>query len=92
MSTTTSDIAAGELVWQPIKTAPFREVVWVRNPVMDEPILATRGYVTERGVHPDDTFFTTAYTPHQYFPTPAGRLCCPTEWAKRTAPSQIKEG
>lgn len=70
------------LVWKPIESAPYQRVVWVRNPQMDEPCKATRGYVHNGMVHPDQSFFTTVYTPHRFFPTPAGKLCCPVEWAE----------
>jgi len=66
--------------WQPIETAPFQIVIEIRNPQMDEPCLATLGYVHNGAVHPDTTFCTTVYTPHRFFPTPSGRLACPTEW------------
>jgi hypothetical protein len=66
--------------WKPIETAPWQKVVLVRNDQMEKPIRATRGYVTETGVHPDSTFFTSVYTPDKYFPDPAGRLVCPTVW------------
>lgn len=68
--------------WKPINTAPYQQVVWVRNPQMKEPLKATRGYMTELGVHPDDTFFTSVFTNDKFFPYPAGRLVCPTEWAE----------
>ena len=66
--------------WRPIETAPWQTVVLVKNEVMKKPIRATRGYLTEKGVHPDNTFFTSVYTPDKFFPTPAGRLVCPTVW------------
>lgn len=66
--------------WRKIDSCPWQKVVWVRNKQMEEPILATRGYVTNAGVHPDNSFFTSVFTPHRFFPTPAGRLVCPTEW------------
>lgn len=70
--------------WQPIVTAPWQTVVEVRNPAMKSPVLATRGYQTERGIHPDDTFFTSVHTPDAsgfgIFDMPAGALVCPTEW------------
>jgi hypothetical protein len=75
--------------WKPIKTAPFGEVIEVRNPVAEKPWLATRGYVHNGMVHKDSTFCTTVYTPDPFFPTFAGNLCCPTEWrlpAKTSAP------
>jgi len=66
--------------WKPVVSAPYQRVLEVRNEQMDEPCLATRGYVYNGAVHPNTTFFTTVYTPHRFFPTPAGQLCCPTEW------------
>lgn len=67
--------------WQPIDSAPYGRVLWVRNPQMEEPCKATRGYVYNGMVHENQSFFTTVYTTHRFFPTPAGKLCCPTEWA-----------
>ena len=67
--------------WQPIETAPWQTVILVRNSMMEKPVRATRGYYVEgRGVHPDDTFFTTVYTPDRFFPTPGGNLVCPEQW------------
>lgn len=66
--------------WRPIKTAPWQTVIKVRNPQMQEPCLATRGYSHNGMVHPNNTFCTTVFTPREFFPTPAGQLCCPTEW------------
>lgn len=66
--------------WKPIAECPWQTIVEVRNPQMDEPVLATRGYSTEIGVHPDTTFCTTVFTQHEFHPTPAGRLVCPTEF------------
>ncbi|MDR6511506.1 hypothetical protein J2792_002378 [Novosphingobium capsulatum] len=60
------------LDWNPVKTAPWEKVVWVRNPAMNEPVLATRGYAHNGVVRRDSTLFTT----------PAGWLCLPTEWAE----------
>lgn len=84
--------------WQPISTAPWQTVVEIRNPVMESPVLATRGYQTAQGMHPDDTFFTTIFTPDPSgfgcFVTPAGQLACPTEWrhpqAAQRTPAQIE--
>ena len=73
-----------ERPWKPIKSAPFQTVVEVRNPAMDQPVLATRGYMTERGMHSDTTFFTSVYTPDKsgfgILAMQAGCLVCPTEW------------
>jgi len=66
--------------WKPIESAPYGEVVEVRNELMEEPCRATRGYIWNGKVHANQNFFTSVYTPHQYFPTPAGQLVCPTEW------------
>lgn len=67
--------------WKSIKTMPFQKVCLVKNPMMENPVLATRGYATENGVHPDNTFCTTVFTPHKFFSTPAGNLVCPDSWA-----------
>lgn len=74
--------------WRPIKSAPWQTVIEVRNPQMDHPCLATRGYMHNGMVHPNDTFCTTVFTPDPdgLFPTPSGQLACPTEW--RPAPEQ----
>jgi hypothetical protein len=69
-----------DIDWRPIKTAPFQTVIEVRNPQMQEPCLATRGYAHDGMVHPDTTFCTSVFTPHEFFPRPAGNLVCPTEW------------
>jgi len=70
------------LEWKPIESAPFQKVVWVRNSLMEKPCKATRGYMTETGIHPDMSFFTTVYTSDRFFPIPAGNLVCPDEWAE----------
>lgn len=66
--------------WKPVKSCPWQTVVEVKNDQMDKPCLATRGYVYNGRVHPNQEFFTTVYTPDRFFPTPAGQLCCPTHW------------
>lgn len=68
--------------WQPIETAPWQTVVEVRNPLMEHPVLATRGYTVNGAVRPNQGFFTTVFTPdpNGMFPMAAGRLCIPTEW------------
>lgn len=71
-----------DLEWDSdISKAPYQTVLWVQNEQMDEPVKATRGYATARGVHKDQTFFTSVYTPHKFFPTRSGDLVCPTKWA-----------
>jgi hypothetical protein len=66
--------------WKPAATAPYMTVVWVKNEQMDEPVLATRGYLVDGMVHENQEFFTSVYTPGDGFSFPSGRLVCPTEW------------
>lgn len=63
-----------------IKTAPFMKILEVTNEQMDEPCLATRGYISNGMVNGDLNLFTTVYTPRKYWATPGGNLCCPTKW------------
>lgn len=76
--------------WKPMKVAPYQQVIEVRNPQMDKPVLATRGYATEAGVHPNDTYCTSVFTPetNDWESCPAGRLVCPTEWREAPAETQ----
>lgn len=64
--------------WQTIETAPYMEKIEVKNELMDTPLIATRGYVVNGMVHPNQTYCT--YT------TEYGRveLCCPTQWRPLT--------
>lgn len=89
-----SDTLSIQEDWQPIETAPFQTVVEVRNPQMSRPCLATRGYMTDIGVHPDDTFCTSVFTPDPdgFFPTPSGHLVCPTEWREAVLSDSPVEG
>ena len=73
--------------WHPVESAPYGKTLLVRNDLMDRPVRATRGYVFNGAVHPDQTFFTSVYTPDEFFPFPAGKLVCPTEWAELEATS-----
>ena len=68
--------------WKPISDAPYGKTILVRNKQMDKPVRATRGYVHNGSVHPDQSFCTSVYTPGQFFPFPAGKLVCPDEWAE----------
>lgn len=68
--------------WRPAATAPWKTVMWVRNPAMKRPVKAVRGYAPDGIVNPDTSLFTTTFTNERYFPTPAGRLACPTEWTE----------
>lgn len=69
--------------WKPIKSCPWQTVVQVRNPQMQKPVLATRGFADEHGVHPDNEFFTSVFTPHQFDPFPSGKLVIPTQWKEQ---------
>ena len=73
--------------WKPIKGAPYQTVIEVRNSLMEKPVRATRGFMTEIGVHPDDTFCTSVFTPDEFFPYPAGQLVCATEFRLIEEPS-----
>lgn len=67
--------------WKPISEAPYGKTILVRNKMMEKPVRATRGYVLNGAVHPDQTFCTSVYTPDPpFFPFPAGKLVCPDEW------------
>lgn len=66
--------------WKPIDECPWQTIVEVRNELMEKPVRATRGYMTEIGVHPDSTFCTSVYTPDEFFPVGPGKLVCPTEF------------
>ena len=66
--------------WKAIEDCPYQTVVEVRNEMMERPCRATRGYMTELGMHPNNTFFTSVYTPDGFFSVPAGQLVCPTEY------------
>lgn len=56
--------------WKPAKSAPWGEVIEVRNEQVTDPWLATRGYAPNGVVNPDRMLFTSV----------DGHLCCPTEW------------
>jgi len=66
--------------WKLIDSAPWQTTVLVKNDQMERPVLATRGYTTPTGVHPERSFFTSVYTPDRFFPMPAGQLIIPTAW------------
>ena len=66
--------------WRPIESAPWQEVVWVRNNLMENPVKATRGYAAESGVCADTSLFTTVLTRTKFDVFPPGDLCCPTQW------------
>lgn len=87
----TDTLSQSGLNWQPIETCPWQTVVYVRNEQMDFPVKATRGYADpETGiVSGDPNLFTTHFTPDPdgFFPVPAGRLACPTEWAPCEEPT-----
>jgi hypothetical protein len=56
--------------WHPVETAPWQTLVEVRNELMDEPCVASRGFVYKGMVHPNQNYFSTR----------SGHLVCPTEW------------
>lgn len=62
-----------------LDACPYQTVVEVMNDCMEEPVRATRGHVTETGVHPNQHFFTTVFTPG-LFGTMGGGLACPNRW------------
>ncbi len=67
--------------WQPIDTAPYMQIIEVKNDSMSEPVKATRGYVIHNMVHPDQTFCTSVFTQSEnQGPTYAGQLICPNVW------------
>jgi len=79
--------------WQSISKMPWQKVCWVKNDLMKDPILATRGFSDERGVHPDRTFCTSVFTPQEFGAFPSGKLVCPTAWkAKQVRPGESMEG
>lgn len=72
------------LEWRPVETAPWQQVIWVKNDLMEHPVKATRGYTYNGAVCEDGKLFTSVYTPDPegFFPTPSGQLVCPTQWAE----------
>lgn len=66
--------------WQDIDSAPYGEVVLVRNSQMEDPVKATRGYVVNGAVHENQYFFTSVFTECGPLPFPSGRLIIPDEW------------
>ena len=68
--------------WQPMETAPYQTVIEVRNSTMKEPVQATRGYNTEAGVHPDQSFCTSVLTMGEdgLLLMPSGNLICADKW------------
>jgi hypothetical protein len=83
----TDQIDHTKLDWKPIETAPYQKVIALRNHVMKDPafVLGTRGFATGRGIHPNQSFCTTVYSPDprgSIFSFPAGKLMCADEWAE----------
>ena len=68
--------------WLPIETAPKDgTIIEVRNSCMDEPCRASWGeYRPPYNTNLTKIDWRTEFTPHKFFPTPAGRLVCPEEW------------
>ena len=67
--------------WKPIESAPYQKEILVRNPQMHESELATRGYVTELGVHPNQSYCTG-------LGWSGSRLICATEWRLPDPPEE----
>lgn len=60
--------------------APYGEVLEVTNDLMDEPVLATRGYCLSDGtVHADQSFFTGLGS----WCSKPGQLVIPNRWRKK---------
>lgn len=71
-----------EREWLPAETAPYKKVIWVRNSLMERPVKALRGFAPDGVVNPDASLFTSLFTNDRFFPTPGGRLVCPTQWTE----------
>lgn len=71
------------MTWRPIETAPYQQVIEVRNSVMKnrgDSVLATRGYAADSGVCAEPGYCTSIYTPDEFGGFPGGRLVCAEEW------------
>ena len=70
--------------WQTdITQAPYQKPLWVKNSLMDRPLLGTRGYAKNGVVYPDQSLFTVMADPlagDSLFRHRRGGLVCPTEW------------
>lgn len=52
----------------------------VKNELMERPVIATRGYVSNGMVNPDPTLFTLVKDTDTFMPMQKGQLVCPTHW------------
>ena len=70
--------------WQTdITQAPYQKPLWVKNSLMDHPLIGTRGYANDGVVYPDQSLFTVMADPlagDSLFRHRRGGLVCPTEW------------
>ena len=70
--------------WQTdITQSPYQKPLWVKNSLMDRPLLGTRGYAKNGVVCPDQSLFTVMADPlagDSLFRHRRGGLVCPTEW------------
>ena len=70
--------------WQTdITQSPYQKPLWVKNSLMDRPLLGTRGYAKNGVVCPDQSLFTVMTDPlagDSLFRHRRGGLVCPTEW------------
>ena len=70
--------------WQTdITQSPYQKPLWVKNSLMDRPLLGTRGYAKNGVVYPDQSLFTVMADPlagDSLFRHRRGGLVCPTEW------------
>ena len=70
--------------WQTdITQSPYQKPLWVKNSLMDRPLLGTRGYANDGVVCPDQSLFTVMDDPlagDSLFRHRRGVLVCPTEW------------
>ena len=70
--------------WQTdIEQAPYQKPLWVKNDLMDRPVLGTRGYAKNGVVCPDQSLFTIVADPLAdgvFFRHLSGGMVCPTEW------------
>lgn len=66
--------------WNTIETCPWMKPVLVKNDIMDRPVIATRGYVSNGAVNPDRNLFTLVKDTDEVMPLQKGSLVCPTVW------------
>lgn len=68
--------------FESIETAPKDgTMIWLRNSLMDEPVLGHWGELWDNGVRVEQLNWVSDFTMTDKFRFPAGRLVCPSEWA-----------